>query len=85
LHLFYHCPYIERIQVDFFPWAYHREERYTISRSDLFTVNEGLNEGESQVKTLTSNFFLKYIWDCKLRFTFLDLEDAEKNEKLLKV
>jgi hypothetical protein len=77
LHLFYSCRYTERLLGGFFEWAYNIEERYIISRSDLFTVYECQHESESRIKTLIAKIFLKYIWECKLRFTFPVLEDAK--------
>jgi hypothetical protein len=81
LHLFYSCRYTERILSDFFEWAYNIEDRYIIPRADLFTVYESHNESESRIKTLIAKIFLKYIWECKLRFTFPILEDAKNYTK----
>jgi hypothetical protein len=81
LHLFYACPYTERILVEFFSWAFHTEHRYTITRSNLFTIYEDLNGRQSMAKTLIAKTFLRYIWDCKLRHTLPAIEDAKELTK----
>jgi hypothetical protein len=81
LHLFYSCAHTERTMNSFFRWAYNERADFFMSRSELFTIQDGEIIGDSasyRVKTLIAKMFMKYIWDCKVRYTIPTLNDAKE-------
>jgi hypothetical protein len=79
LHLFYECPTTENVRSDFFVWAYNEEANYAISRNDLFLVQNvnGEYNCTTLIKTIIAKLFLKYIWDCRNRFSLPSFPEAK--------
>jgi hypothetical protein len=79
LHLFYECPTTENVRSDFFVWAYNEEANYAISRNDLFLVQNvnGEYNCTTLIKTIIAKLFLKYIWDCRNRFSLPNFPEAK--------
>jgi len=80
LHLFFECPSTEVILNEFFRWAYNKDDTFHISCTELFIIQKGRilgDDAKSKFQTLIAKIFLKYIWDCKIRFNIPNLVDSK--------
>jgi hypothetical protein len=80
LHLFYDCPTTEAVRNDFFVWAYNEDANYSISRNDLFLVQNvnGEYNCTTLIKTIIAKLFLKYVWDCRNRYSLPSFLEAKE-------
>jgi hypothetical protein len=80
-HLFYECQSTETVRNDFFIWAYNEAADYTISRNELFLVQNvnGEYNCTTLIKTIIAKLFLKYIWDSRNRFSLPNIREAKEN------
>ncbi len=80
---FYDCPSTETVRDNFFTWAYREGERYVISRKDLFQVQVVGESNEvtsgTEIRTVVAKLFLKYIWDCRCRYSLPTFNGVKEN------
>jgi hypothetical protein len=79
-HLFYECQSTETVRNEFFTWAYNEAADYSISRNDLFLVQNvnGEYNCTTLIKTIIAKLFLKYIWDSRNRFSLPNIREAKE-------
>jgi hypothetical protein len=75
LHLFYECAHVSAIVDDTFNRITAREN-FEYSRREYFTTFERreFSHAKNLVLTIISKFIMKFLWDCKLRFTIPTVE-----------
>jgi hypothetical protein len=80
-HLFYECQSTETVCNEFFIWAYNEAADYTISRNELFLVQNvnGEYNCTTLIKTIIAKLFLIYIWDSRNRFSLPNTREAKEN------
>jgi hypothetical protein len=75
LHLFYECAHVSAI-VDATFNRITARENFEYSRREYFTTFERreFSHAKNLVLTIISKFIMKFLWDCKLRFTVPTVE-----------
>jgi hypothetical protein len=75
LHIFYECRFVADLIDNVFKRVYG-DNNFLFSRREYFTNFERREIGcaKNMALTLIAKFILKYIWDCKTRFTLPETE-----------
>ena len=79
LHLFYTCRTVEPVVLEFFCWVRTEAVRNenTVSRADYFGIFKNVDPNKAWIFTIVCKLFMKYIWDCKLRFSLPRTQSAK--------
>jgi hypothetical protein len=76
-HLFFDCPSVSEFVENIFKRVTDDED-FAIGKREFFTTFEyrEYSFAKNKVLTVISKFLIKYIWDCKVRYTVPRLDDC---------
>jgi hypothetical protein len=75
LHLFFQCRSTEPVVLELQRWAINNDPLFnSINRKNFFGVYNMENKNNNIIMQIVAALIKKFIWDCKVRFSVLDLE-----------